>query len=142
MLAARANAKLRVIAALHPSSALDAPTADSTPPPRGLALEGRHRASVEATLNAALNALPAGVEVEPENHVDDPADVLLRVSAHVGLLVCGSRGYGPLRSVLLGGVSRRLVDAAQCPILVLPREAGQPLQDLISGAPGTTQVVV
>ena len=50
----------------------------STPPPRGLALEGRHRASVEATLNAALNALPAGVEVEPEIHVDDPAEVLLR----------------------------------------------------------------
>ena len=142
MLAGRANAKLRVIAALHPSSALDAATADSTPPPRGLALEGRHRASVEATLNAALNALPAGVEVEPEIHVDDPADVLLRVSAHVGLLVCGSRGYGPLRSVLLGGVSRRLVDAAQCPVLVLPREAGRPLQDLINEAPDATRVAV
>ena len=140
MLAGRANAKLRVIAALHPSSALDAPTADSTPAPRGLALEGRHRAPVEATLSAALNALPAGVEIEPEIHVDDPADVLLRVSAHVGLLVCGSRGYGPLRSVLLGGVSRRLVDAAQCPVLVLPREAGQPLQDLISEAPDATPV--
>ena len=75
MLAGRANAKLRVIAALHPSSALDAPTADSTPPPRGLALEGRHRASMEATLSAALNALPAGVEVEPEIHIDDPAEV-------------------------------------------------------------------
>ena len=132
MLAARTDAKLRVIATLHPSSALDAPTTDSTPPPRGSALEGRHRASVEATLRAALNALPDGVDVEPEIHVDDPADVLLRVSAHVGLIVCGSRGYGPLRSVLLGGVSRRLVDAAQCPVLVLPREAGRPLQDLFS----------
>ena len=142
MLAGRANAKLRVIAALHPSSALDAPTADSTPPPRGLALEGRHRASMEATLSAALNALPAGVEVEPEIHIDDPAEVLLRVSAHVGLLVSGSRGYGPLRSVLLGGVSRRLVDAAQCPVLVLPREADRPLQDLFSDAPGATRVTV
>jgi nucleotide-binding universal stress UspA family protein len=142
MLAGRTDAKLRVIATLHPSSALDAPTTDSTPPPRGSALEGRHRASVEATLRAALNALPAGVTVEPELHVDDPADVLLRVSAHVGLLVCGSRGYGPLRSVLLGGVSRRLVDAAQCPVLVLPREAGRPLQDLFSEAPGATRVTV
>ena len=91
--------KVRVIAALHPSSALDAPDGRQHTRPRGLALEGRHRASVEATLSAALNALPAGVEVEPEIHVDDdPAEVLLRVSAHVGLLVCGSRGYGPLRS--------------------------------------------
>ncbi len=142
MLAGRANAKLRVIAALPPSSALDTPPAESTPAPRGLALEGRHRASVEATLSAALNALPTGVEVKPEIHVDDPADVLLRVSAHVGLLVCGSRGYGPLRSVLLGGVSRRLVDAAQCPVLVLPREAGRPLQDLINEAPDATRVAV
>jgi nucleotide-binding universal stress UspA family protein len=41
---------------------------------------------------------PAGVAVESEILVDDPADVLLCVSAHAGLLVCGSRGYGPLRS--------------------------------------------
>jgi nucleotide-binding universal stress UspA family protein len=132
MLAGRANAKLRVIVALHPSSALNTPTSETTPPPRGMALEGRHRASVEATLAAALNALPAGVDVEPEIHVDDPAEVLLRVSEHVDLLVCGSRGYGPLRSVLLGGVSRRLVDGAHSPVLVLPREAGHPLLELIS----------
>jgi nucleotide-binding universal stress UspA family protein len=132
MLAGRADAHLRVIAALHPSSALDPATAESTPPPRGLTLEGRHRTSVEAALSAAMAALPAGVEVEPEIHVDDPALVLLRVSEHVELLVCGSRGYGPLRSVLLGGVSRRLVDGAHCPVLVLPRETGRPLQELIS----------
>jgi nucleotide-binding universal stress UspA family protein len=140
MLAARADARLRVVAALHPSSALDAPTAESTPPPRGLTLEGRHRTAVEAALSAALTALPAGVDVEPEIHVDDAADVLLRVSEHVDLLVCGSRGYGPLRSVLLGGVSRRLVDGAQCPVLVLPREAGRPLQDLVSESSAGTPV--
>ncbi|WP_372518091.1 universal stress protein, partial [Solirubrobacter ginsenosidimutans] len=55
---------------------------------------------------------------------------------------CGSRGYGPLRSVLLGGVSRRLVDAAQCPVLVLPREAGRPLPDLFSEARGAARVAV
>jgi nucleotide-binding universal stress UspA family protein len=131
MLAGRAGARLRVIAVLHASSGMDAPTGESTPPPRGLALEGRHRTSVEATLNSALSALPAGVEVESELHVGDPAKVLLGVSAHVGLLVSGSRGYGPLRSVLLGGVSRRLVDGALCPVLVLPRETGRPLLDLI-----------
>jgi nucleotide-binding universal stress UspA family protein len=101
-----------------------------------MALEGRHRTAVETALNAAVDALPADVDVEPELHVDvDPADVLLAVSAHVDLLVCGSRGYGPLRSVLLGGVSRQLVDDAQCPVLVLPREAGRPLEDLLREAP-------
>jgi nucleotide-binding universal stress UspA family protein len=89
-----------------------------------------------------VDALPAGVDVEPELHVDvDPADALLAVSTHVDLLVCGSRGYGPLRSVLLGGVSRQLVDDAHCPVLVLPREAGQPLENLMRGASRTAAAV-
>ena len=40
---------------------------------------------------------------------------------HLGdadLLVCGSRGYGALRAVALGGVSRALVNEAACPVLV------------------------
>lgn len=131
-LAARAGARLRVIAALHPSGGLDAAMADGLRPPRSYTLQGRHRLEVEAALKSAIAALPPGVEVESELHVEDPADVLLRVSEHVDLLVCGSRGYGPLRSVLLGGVSRRLVDESQCPVLVLPREARVPLEDLMA----------
>ena len=135
-LAERVGARLRVIAAIHPSRGLDLPDPETTPAPRGTELGGRHRAAVKAALDAAVDALPAGVDVEPELHVDvDPADVLLAVSGHVDLLVCGSRGYGPLRSVLLGGVSRQLVDDAQCPVLVLPREAGRPLEDLMGETP-------
>jgi nucleotide-binding universal stress UspA family protein len=37
------------------------------------------------------------------------------------LLVCGSRGCGPLRRVLLGGVSSRLLRRAACPLMVIPR---------------------
>jgi nucleotide-binding universal stress UspA family protein len=126
-LAARVGARLRVIAVLHPSGGLDAVRAGGLRPPRSFALEGRHRPQVEAAVERAVAALPAGVEVETELHVDDPAEVLLRISEHVDLLVSGSRGYGPLRSVLLGGVSRRLVDEAQCPVLVLPRGVERPL---------------
>lgn len=42
-------------------------------------------------------------------------------SAHLDLLVVGSRGYGPVKRVLLGSVSRRLVRDARCPVLVVPR---------------------
>ena len=35
----------------------------------------------------------------------------------------GSRAYGPLRSVIVGSVSRHLVDHASCPVLVIPRSA-------------------
>jgi len=39
----------------------------------------------------------------------------------VDLLVCGSRGYGPVRRVLLGGVSSRLIRRARVPVAVVPR---------------------
>jgi hypothetical protein len=37
------------------------------------------------------------------------------------LLVVGSRSYGPPRTVLLGAVTRRLLDLASCPVMVVPR---------------------
>jgi nucleotide-binding universal stress UspA family protein len=39
----------------------------------------------------------------------------------VDLLMCGSRGYGPARRVLLGGVSSRLIRRARLPVAVVPR---------------------
>jgi nucleotide-binding universal stress UspA family protein len=39
----------------------------------------------------------------------------------VDVLVCDSRGYGPVRRVLLGGVSSRLIRSAQLPLTVVPR---------------------
>ena len=39
----------------------------------------------------------------------------------VDVLVCGSRGYGPARRVLLGGVSSPLIRSARLPVVVVPR---------------------
>jgi nucleotide-binding universal stress UspA family protein len=39
----------------------------------------------------------------------------------VDVLFCGSRGYGPARRVLLGGVSARLMRRARRPVVVVPR---------------------
>ncbi|MET0763018.1 MAG: universal stress protein [Thermoleophilaceae bacterium] len=33
----------------------------------------------------------------------------------------GSRGFGPVRRVLLGGVSSEIVRLAPCPVMVVPR---------------------
>ena len=116
---------------LHPSGELDAALAEGTPPAKSHMLQGHDRAEHLAVLDRAVAALPTGVKVDTELHVGDPADVLLRVSEHVDMLVCGSRGYGPIRSILLGGVSRRVIDGAQCPVLVLPRGIERPLGDLV-----------
>ena len=130
-LAGRAGARLRVIAALHPSGELDAALAHGTPPEKAHMLQGHHRTEHQEALDRAVAALPEGVEIDSELHVENAADVLLRISERVDLLVCGSRGYGPVRSILLGGVSRRLVDGAHCPVLVLPRGIERPLGDLL-----------
>ena len=50
-------------------------------------------------------------------------DELVGVSEHVDLLVLGSRGYGPVRRALLGGSADRIVHAAACPVVVVPRGA-------------------
>ena len=90
----------------------------------------------EEALRRAADALDGDVPVETDAFVEDPADVLIRVSEHLDLLVCGSRGYGPLRAVLLGGVSRRLTAEAHCPVIVLPRGVTSALEALMAASPG------
>jgi len=78
------------------------------------------------------------VPVQVDAFLEDPADTLVRVSENLDILVCGSRGYGPLRAVVLGGVSRRVAAEAHCPVIVLPRGIEAPLDALMSEAPGAT----
>ena len=42
-------------------------------------------------------------------------------SAGLDLLITGSRSCGPLEAVLLGAATRRLIRAAECPVMVVPR---------------------
>ena len=63
--------------------------------------------------------------------VGDPADFLIAASERLDLLICGSRGYGPARAVLLGGVSRRVVSEARCPVIVLARGVETGLDALV-----------
>lgn len=54
----------------------------------------------------------------------DVVDVLADLPGSTSrLLVCGSRGRGPLRRVLLGSVSTRLIRQAAYPVVVVPRTA-------------------
>ena len=71
---------------------------------------------------AARDGLPEAVDAEATLITGKPAEALLDVTAEPGtMLVVGSRGYGPLRRVLLGSVSTRLVRSAPCPLIVTPR---------------------
>ena len=70
---------------------------------------------------ALPRTLPAGLRLEHVLRHGDPVAVLAAASEDADLLVLGSRGYGPHRAVLLGSVSRHVVNDALCSVLVVPR---------------------
>jgi len=81
-------------------------------PPQAGSIVTRAVKSVSEDLAATGRAL-AGV---PAGAIADACE-----EAGADLLVAGSRGYGPVRRVLLGSVSTQLVHRAPCPVLVVPR---------------------
>lgn len=81
------------------------------------------RAQLDQELEQATSALQSSTNVETSLIEGNAAEVLARASADLDLLVVGSRGYGPLRAVLLGSVSTALVRSAQSPLMVVPRGA-------------------
>jgi nucleotide-binding universal stress UspA family protein len=70
-------------------------------------------------LESALAEL--GGDGVAEAIVGSPANELTNRSRDLDLLVVGSRSYGPVRRLLLGSTSMRLVREATCPLLILPR---------------------
>ena len=138
-LARRTGAKLRVLTAVKAGLSAYGATEATTPVQAGKGItdiEGELRTQAEKALRRQTDALGDGVPVETDAFVEDPADVLMRVSENLDLIVCGSRGYGPLRAVLLGGVSRRLAADARCPVIVLPRGVEASLEALMAETPG------
>jgi nucleotide-binding universal stress UspA family protein len=77
------------------------------------------RAGLATDLAQAVAAL-AMEAADSEILEGDPAQRLVERSADLALLVLGSRGYGPLRTVLLGSVSAGVARMAACPVLVVP----------------------
>jgi nucleotide-binding universal stress UspA family protein len=62
-----------------------------------------------------------GLDAETVLEEGEPAATLASLGSDLDLLFVGSRGYGPLRRVLLGGVSAELMRIAPCPVVVTPR---------------------
>lgn len=73
----------------------------------------------ETTLQHAAENVDAGYRML----MGPPGRTIAEVSGDFDLLVTGSRGYGAVGGVVLGSVSRHLVDHAHCPVLVVPRPA-------------------
>jgi nucleotide-binding universal stress UspA family protein len=80
------------------------------------------REAARDALNQVVAGLPTDVRANGELLFGEVVDELsMAAERSVDLLVCGSRGYGPVRRVLLGTVSSALVRQASVPTLVVPR---------------------
>jgi nucleotide-binding universal stress UspA family protein len=99
---------------------------------RGLLADARAR---------ALERRP-GLEVAEVLSTGDARNELLALSRRAALVVVGSRGRGPVTSLLLGSVSVTVSKHASCPVVVcrpLPTSGGEPGHGVLVGVDGTAQ---
>jgi nucleotide-binding universal stress UspA family protein len=79
-----------------------------------------------------------GLEVHDLLRIADPRDVLLAVAREASMVVVGSRGRGPVRTLLLGSVSVAVTRQATYPIVVVrPGNPGVVRRGVLVGADGT-----
>ncbi len=65
-----------------------------------------------------VQRLAPGVTVYDECRVQDPREALVELSEAASMLVLGSRGRGPIESLLLGSTAVAVVRHARCPVIV------------------------
>jgi nucleotide-binding universal stress UspA family protein len=116
-LAARAGAAVRVLGVVEPAT-----VSASLPLGWGFGeLEDAERENLTRRMRSAIGDVAGRVEISGDVIDGYADDELARLSLEVDLLVCGSRGHGPIRSVMLGNVSSGVLRKARCPVLVVPR---------------------
>ena len=135
-LARAGGAKLRVITAREPETgetsgesmmAHEHHDTDSRS-----ALAARHRLDAASLLREAVDENAGGLEVETDVFGEDPADAIVGVSRHADLIIMGSRARAPRRALVLGSVSRQVVERAECPVVVLPHGADEMTKRLVA----------
>ena len=125
-IAAATGARLRAIRAFTPL-AYDFPPGSAAV--GGVAYNDSLQERASDELDAAVAKLEGEVRAEPFFAVGNAAEILAEASEQLDFLLVGSRGYGPLHSVVVGGVAGRVVREAACPVIVLPRKAGHVADD-------------
>jgi nucleotide-binding universal stress UspA family protein len=120
-----AGSAVRVVAVIEPSAAL-VPSVPLTP--AGLVtspeIESQIRAQLEIDMERVVTRLKAA-DLDAEGVVlhGRPATVIVDEARgfSADVVVAGSRGHGPIATLVLGSVSAELVDHSPCPVLVARR---------------------
>lgn len=91
----------------------------------------------EDARDEALRRAP-GLEVTCQVKVADPRTALLDLGRDAAMIVIGSRGRGPVRSLLLGSVSAAVSRHAPCPVIVhRPGNPGRVRHGVVVGVDGS-----
>jgi nucleotide-binding universal stress UspA family protein len=95
------------------------------PPLRVNEAQKRGDATTEALQRKVEDLKREGVTAEfvsTEMTTRGAADAIVKLAREVGadLIVAGTRGNSPLARLLVGGVTRRLLELAPCPVLAVP----------------------
>ena len=97
----RAHASMRVIAVASPATPVEV---------------------LQAQLHDAAAGLPSELRALPVLERGDPDEKLLGAAKMgVDLLVLGSRGHGPMKRLVLGSVSSRVIRESPAPVMIVPR---------------------
>jgi nucleotide-binding universal stress UspA family protein len=113
-LAAKFHASMKVVGVATPVPAMGAAAAAQ--------VGGEAGPDFQSRLHDAVGGLPPELRALPQLEHGDPVEKLLEAcESGVDLLVLGSRGFGPVMRLLIGSVSARVIRAARCPVMVVPR---------------------
>lgn len=115
-IARKAGAELRIIGVVEPAAVWYGAYG-------GGDVAGDLTKIVTDDLTAAAERVEGVERIDVRVLTGETVRAINEASADADLLVLGSRGYGPVRRVLLGSVSAKLVRDPACPLLVLPRTA-------------------
>ena len=101
------------------------------------------RTVVQALEAAASSLREPGLAADATVMSGRPATVIVDQARElrVDLVVVGSRGRGPLASLLLGSVSAEVVDHAPCPVLVVRSPKEGPALVAVDGSPSAEAAV-
>jgi nucleotide-binding universal stress UspA family protein len=93
---------------------------------------------VQDGLDRVIAELPPDITAVSVRLAGNPGDKLCEHSAGLDLMLAGSRGYGPLRALLVGAVSGRLMRTVECPVIIVPRGVDAPFGALFAPAAAVT----
>ena len=72
-------------------------------------------------LTELMHEIPREVKAKAKVEVGTPAEVIVETAqdGEFDLIVMGSRGFGTLKSLIMGSVSQYVLQHAHCPVLVV-----------------------